>query len=101
MPFIKEDFAIASTEVATLTMSMFLLGFVFGPVICAPLSEFNGRKWVTRGFFGFFIIMTICCAVAPNLPALLVFRFLAGVGASAPLSVVSSSSRVGETKASR
>lgn len=40
---IAEEFSI-STVVATLGMSLFLIGFGIGPLLWAPLSEFYGRK---------------------------------------------------------
>lgn len=86
--FIQDDFNIESIEVATLTMSLFLVGYIIGPIFFAPTSEFYGRRWVSISSFGWYIIATILCAIAPNIEALLVFRFLAGIGASAPLSVV-------------
>jgi MFS family permease len=36
------------------------------------------------GFFGYFIFQ-IACALAPNVPALLIFRFLSGCFAACPL----------------
>ena len=38
--------------------------------------------------FAWYIIFTMACALAPNFAALVVFRFLAGVGAACPLTVV-------------
>ena len=35
-----------STEAAGLVVTLFLLGYVFGPLLWAPLSEFFGRRWV-------------------------------------------------------
>lgn len=37
--------------------------------------------------FATFTIFTMTCAVAPNYPALLIFRVLTGVSASSPISV--------------
>jgi MFS transporter, DHA1 family, multidrug resistance protein len=42
---IAEDLHV-STEAAALVITLFLLGYVFGPLIWAPLSEFYGRRWV-------------------------------------------------------
>lgn len=42
---ISEDFGV-STEVAGLTITLFLLGYCAGPLIFAPLSEFYGRRWI-------------------------------------------------------
>jgi len=87
LPFIRDDLGI-DAEVAILTISLFLAGYVVGPIAFAPMSEFYGRQWVTIIAFGWFLAGSICCAVSPNIAALLVFRFLTGIGASAPLSVV-------------
>lgn len=35
-----------------------------------------------------YTVFTLGCALAPNFPALVIFRFLCGIGASAPISVV-------------
>lgn len=73
---------------SALTISLYLIGYVVGPIFFAPVSEYYGRKWVSVVAFSWFTLMSIGCALAPNLGALLAFRFLAGIGASAPLSVV-------------
>ncbi|KAI5845080.1 major facilitator superfamily domain-containing protein [Morchella snyderi] len=86
--FIREDFGISSSVVSSLTISLYLIGYVVGPIFFAPVSEFYGRKWVSVVAFSWFTLMSIGCALAPNLGALLAFRFLSGIGASAPLSVV-------------
>lgn len=38
-------------------------------------------------FFGF-TVFTMACALAPNYPALLIFRILTGINASSPIAVV-------------
>ena len=38
--------------------------------------------------FGVFTIFTMACALAPNWPALLVFRFFTGAVASSPIAIV-------------
>ena len=40
------------------------------------------------GTFSMFTVWTLACALAPNWSALLVFRFLCGAFASAPIAVV-------------
>lgn len=47
-----------------------------------------GRRWPIIFTFVLFMAWTLACAVAPNWPAILVFRFLAGVCASAPIAIV-------------
>ncbi|CAG8422992.1 unnamed protein product [Penicillium salamii] len=78
-----------SSEVMVLAVSLFVLGFAFGPVIFGPLSELHGRKKLL--FVGMFIfyIFQIPVAVAQNLQTIFICRFLGGVFASAPLAIVS------------
>jgi MFS family permease len=72
-----------SQEVATLGVSLFVLGFALGPLIWAPLSEVYGRRTV---FIFTYIIASGFCAGAAfskNIQTLLVLRFFAGAfGAS-------------------
>jgi DHA1 family multidrug resistance protein-like MFS transporter len=75
-----------SEEAAGLVITLFLLGYVFGPLVFAPLSEFYGRRWVFYLTFSGYLAFTFLCAFAPNFAALLVGRFLCGTFASAPLS---------------
>ncbi|CAG8062277.1 unnamed protein product [Penicillium salamii] len=82
---ISEEFGV-STEVAGLTITLFLLGYCAGPLIFAPLSEFYGRRWIFYISFALYLIFNFLCAFAPNLGALLVGRFLTGTFVSAPLS---------------
>lgn len=43
-----------STEVGTLGLSLYVLGFATGPIIWAPLSELRGRRLpLILGMFGF------------------------------------------------
>ncbi|KAF5535511.1 major facilitator superfamily transporter [Fusarium mexicanum] len=75
-----------SQEVATLGISLYVLGFTFGPLIWAPLSELYGRKKV---FFFTFMVATAFSAGAAgagSIASLLVLRFLTGSIGSAPLS---------------
>ena len=79
-----------SPEVMVLAVSLFVLGFAFGPIIFGPLSELYGRKQPL--FVGMFVfaIFQIPVAVAQNLQTIFICRFLGGLFASAPLAIVSS-----------
>jgi MFS family permease len=74
-----------SEETASLTISLFVAGYCFGPLLWGPLSETYGRKPVFLWPFVFYTIFQIGNAVAPNTAALLIFRFLGGFFAAAPL----------------
>jgi MFS transporter, DHA1 family, multidrug resistance protein len=75
-----------SLEAAGLTITLFLLGYVAGPLIFAPLSEFYGRRWIFYITFSLYLAFNFLCAFAPNFGSLLVGRFLTGTLVSAPLS---------------
>ncbi|KAF2416402.1 MFS general substrate transporter [Tothia fuscella] len=84
----SKEFGITSKLVLVLPGSMYLLGYVFGPMITAPMSEFHGRKMVLLGSFTVYTIATLACGLAPNMMALIIFRFIMGLGAATPLSVI-------------
>ncbi|KAF2717703.1 MFS transporter [Polychaeton citri CBS 116435] len=75
-----------SHEAANLVVTVFLLGYVFGPLFWAPLSEFYGRRWIFYCTFICNIAFNFLCAFTPNFGGLLVGRFLTGTFASAALS---------------
>ncbi|SMQ47322.1 unnamed protein product [Zymoseptoria tritici ST99CH_3D7] len=85
LPSIAEEFSV-STEAAGLVVTMFLLGYVFGPLFFAPLSEFYGRRWIFYISFAAYIAFNFLCAFTPNFAGLLVGRFLTGTMAAAALS---------------
>lgn len=76
-----------SEIVATLGLSLFVVGLALSPMILAPLSEFYGRKPVYVASLLCFVIWIIPCAVAPNIQTLLVARFFNGFAGAAFLSV--------------
>ncbi|KAH7391497.1 major facilitator superfamily domain-containing protein [Cadophora sp. MPI-SDFR-AT-0126] len=85
--FMNKDFDNTSLILSSLTVSIFVLGYVVGPLILAPLSEIYGRRFILTGANTFFCVWQIGCALSPNLSALIVFRFLAGIGGSGCLTI--------------
>lgn len=81
------DFGPQVQDQRVLPISVFLIGYVFGPVIWAPLSEQFGRKRLTVVTFAAFTIFTMACALAPTWASFLGFRLCTGVFASAPVAV--------------
>lgn len=78
IPQIQEDFGIAKV-VATLTVSLFVLGFVIGPMLWAPLSEMYGRQYIYLLTFGMGTLFGgTSLACRQNLTGLLILRFLSG-----------------------
>lgn len=76
-----------SLEVAILTCSIMVIGFAVGPLVWSPLSEQIGRRPVYIISLGSYVLINILCALAPNIGALLVGRFLSGVFSSSGLSL--------------
>ncbi len=68
---------------AALTLSFFLVGFAFGPIVLGPLSDRFGRRPVLLAGCALFVISGIGCALTPSLPVLLFWRLLQGIGAGA------------------
>ncbi|KIX02972.1 uncharacterized protein Z518_06522 [Rhinocladiella mackenziei CBS 650.93] len=85
IPRVMRDFQSDSAILASFVVSVYLIGYAAGPLICAPLSELYGRVPIYHITNVLFIIFTIACAVAPSLDSLVGFRFLAGTAGSAPL----------------
>jgi len=74
-----------NTTLATLVVTIYVLGLATGPLFFGPLSELYGRLIIQHiGNIGF-IAFTIACAVSPNLTVLIVMRLLQGIFAAVPL----------------
>ncbi|KAL9092314.1 MAG: hypothetical protein Q9165_004488 [Trypethelium subeluteriae] len=77
-----------STEVGTLGISLYVLGFATGPILWAPFSELYGRRLpLIISSFGF-SIFSIAVAVAKDLQTILICRFFGGFMGASPLTVV-------------
>ncbi|KKK23902.1 hypothetical protein P175DRAFT_0433997 [Aspergillus ochraceoroseus IBT 24754] len=81
------DFHSTDSMLASFVVSVYVLGYVVGPFIVAPLAELYGRVPVYHGCNVLFLVFTIACAVAQSLPQLIVFRLLAGVAGVCPLTI--------------
>lgn len=90
LPTITEQFHVGD-EVAILSVSLMVLGFAVGPLLWAPLSEQIGRRPVYFISFGLYTIFNIPVALAPNITAVLICRFLCGVFSASALSNVGAS----------
>ncbi|KAF7900366.1 uncharacterized protein EAF01_007668 [Botrytis porri] len=87
VPYIEETFKNHNETLSTFTVTVFLLGIVFGPLFLSPLSEIYGRRPVLCASNIVFCLFQIGCALAPNLTALIIFRFFAGIGGSGCLAL--------------
>jgi DHA1 family multidrug resistance protein-like MFS transporter len=77
-----------STEVSILGLSLFIAGYVPGPIIFAPVSELYGRKLAVLVPMFIFVCFTAASATAANLQTLFITRFFAGLFASSPVATV-------------
>lgn len=81
---IIQEFRI-SQEVATLGVSLFVLGFAIGPLLWAPLSEVFGRQLLFTVTYAALTAFNAGSAGAQNAWTLLILRFFAGAFGSSPL----------------
>lgn len=72
---------------ATLSMTIYILGFGLGPLLFAPLSEMYGRAPVYRACLSVFLIFTAGCALSTNMNMLVAARFFAGCLGAAPVAI--------------
>ncbi|KAG8415889.1 hypothetical protein J3459_013950 [Metarhizium acridum] len=68
-------------------MTIYLLGWVCGPIIIAPLSELYGRAILYKVCIVLFLLFNVACAVANSLGLLIAFRLLAGIASSCPVTL--------------
>ncbi|KAK4553712.1 hypothetical protein LTR86_009210 [Recurvomyces mirabilis] len=79
----------ASLEATVLTVSLYVLGFAFGPLLWGPISEVYGRKWSILPAMYCLALFSIGTAVSKNAASVFITRFFGGVFGSAPVSNVS------------
>lgn len=91
VPRILVQFHESSSTTATFLVSIYILGFAFGPLLVAPLSEVYGRSRLY--FFGnvFFTIFTVGAALSNGIGMLMAFRLLMGLAGSVPITIGSGS----------
>ncbi|CCH41819.1 Cycloheximide resistance protein [Wickerhamomyces ciferrii] len=85
---IEKDLDISST-VATLPLSLFVIGYGIGPLIFGPLTENAkiGRMPVYFWTIFMFIILQIPTALVKNIEGFCVLRFITGLFVAAPIGV--------------
>ncbi|KAJ5179265.1 hypothetical protein N7492_002475 [Penicillium capsulatum] len=88
IPEIAAEFHITNQEALVLPISIFLIGYILGPLLWGPSSEYFGRRRPLLIAYCGFMIFTLACAVADSYASLLVFRLLNGMMASAPIATV-------------
>ena len=84
---IATDFGITSEVESQLVLSVFILAYAVGPLFLGPLSELFGRRIVLQLSNAFFFAFNLGCGFAQNSNQMIAFRFMSGLGGSAPLSI--------------
>lgn len=84
---IAKEFNITNEVEIQLTLSIFVLAFAIGPLFLGPLSEIYGRVPVLQLSNLFYLVFNIACGVSRSKGQMIAFRFLSGLGGSAPLAV--------------
>lgn len=79
------EFHSTSETLGSLTVSIYVVGYVVGSSVLAPLSEMYGRLPIYSASVGLYAAFTIGCAFATNLGMFIAFRLLAGCAASSTL----------------
>lgn len=85
---IAKEFGL-SQEVSVLSISLYVLGFAFGPCLWAPVSEIWGRRVSMLPAMVGLGLFSIGCAVSQNAQTVFITRFFSGIFGSAPVSNVS------------
>jgi multidrug resistance protein len=84
---ISAEFNITNEVQSVLTLSIFVLAYAIGPLFLGPLSEIYGRVIVLQLSNLFYLAWNLGCGFAQNSGQLMAFRFMSGLGGSAPLAI--------------
>ena len=82
LPMVAETFSASSMQIG-LTLSLFMAGFGLAQLASGPLSDRIGRKRPLAFGCLLYGLAGIGCALAPDVPALIVLRAVQGLGAGA------------------
>jgi MFS family permease len=79
---VMAEFKTTNATLGALVTSIYLLGYAFGPLLLAPLSELYGRLILYNVCNVVFLVFNIACAKAPNMGGLITLRLFAGIAGS-------------------
>ncbi|KAM0249564.1 hypothetical protein ACHAQJ_008993 [Trichoderma viride] len=82
-----EDLNMKNKLEMELALSIFILAYAVGPLFFGPASELYGRVRLLQLSNIWYLAWNLGCGFAQNPAELFVFRFLAGIGGSAPLAL--------------
>jgi len=84
---IAREFNITNEIEMSMTLSIFVLAYAIGPLFLGPLSEMYGRVIVLQTSNLLYLFFNLGCGLAQTKGQMIAFRFLAGLGGSAPLAL--------------
>ncbi|KAH7224363.1 major facilitator superfamily domain-containing protein [Fusarium redolens] len=84
---IMDDMNETNPNIGSFMVSIYLLGYAFGPLFLAPLSEIYGRLPIYRICMFIFLLTNVACALSVNMPMLIIFRLLTGLAGACPLTI--------------
>ncbi|KAH7055953.1 MFS multidrug transporter-like protein [Macrophomina phaseolina] len=84
---ISKDLGVTKEIEEALMLSIFVLAYAIGPLILGPLSEVYGRVLVLQLANAFYLAWNLGCGFAKTPGQMMAFRFLSGLGGSAPLAI--------------
>jgi multidrug resistance protein len=84
---IAREFKITNEIEMSLTLSIFVLAYAIGPLFLGPLSEMYGRVIVLQTSNLLYLFFNLGCGLAQTKGQMIAFRFLSGLGGSAPLAL--------------
>lgn len=82
----QREFGVTDQEI-TWVVTINLIGFAFSTVVYGPLSDAFGRRPVILLGLFLFLLGSLGCRLASNLPLFLGARFVQGIGCGAPLTI--------------
>ncbi|MCU1295619.1 MAG: Bcr/CflA family drug resistance efflux transporter [Bryobacterales bacterium] len=78
-PELAAQFGVPSTTIA-LTLSSYFIGLALGQVVYGPLLDRFGRKRPLTFGLCLFVLASVGCAFAPDVPTLIALRFVQALG---------------------
>lgn len=84
---IAHEFQITNEVEKSLTLSIFVLAYAIGPLFLGPLSELYGRVIILQTSNLLYLFFNLGCGLAQTKEQMIAFRFLSGLGGSAPLAL--------------
>jgi multidrug resistance protein len=84
---ISKELNITDKVQSFMILSIFVLAYAIGPLFLGPLSEMYGRVIVLQTSNLMYFFFNLGCGLAHTKTQLIIFRFLAGLGGSAPLAI--------------